>query len=301
MTNVHTAGLPIVVGVDWSESALEAVRWAAREAEWRRVGLRLINAFGWTVSGHSSDPRLGAHYRNELLFRAREQVETAASAAAQVAPDIEITRDVRTGPPIAVLVAESHEAQLVVVGSRGAGGFTDLLVGSVAVALAAHAACPVVVVRGARHGDPPPMEGPVVVGVDGSPTSEAALAFAYEAAAARRAPLVAVHTWQDNLVGLELAPLPDWEAIETDERQLLAERLAGWGEKFPDVHVQRVVTRDRPAHTLVEQSACAQLVVVGSRGRGSFAGLVLGSVSHALLHHAKCPVAVVRPVADLSR
>ncbi len=141
---------------------------------------------------------------------------------------------------------------------------------------------------------------PVVVGVDGSPTSEAAVGFAYEAAASRRVGLVAVHTWSDTVADPELAVLLDRQVIEDGERRVLAERLAGWGEKFPDVAVERVVTCDGPAHALLGRAAGAQLVVVGSRGRGEFAGLVLGSVSNALVHRAPCPVAVVRP-ADAGR
>jgi nucleotide-binding universal stress UspA family protein len=135
-----------------------------------------------------------------------------------------------------------------------------------------------------------------MVGIDGSPISEAALAFAFEAAVARKVPLIAVHAWTDGVLEAAVAPLLDWDAIEVDEHRLLAERLAGWGEKYPDVEVRRVVARDRPAHALIEQATviAAQLVVVGSRGRGSAAGLVLGSVSHAVLHHSPCPVAVVR-------
>ncbi len=301
MTSVHRAQEPILVGVDGSEPALEAVRWAAREAERRRAGLRVVSAFAWMPTSHPDDPRRGADSREARLSSVRELVGAAATVAAQVAPGVEVTRAVLAGYPVQTLVTEAAHAQLVVVGDRGLGGLTGLLVGSVAVALAAAAACPVVVVRGAEPGGQVPTEGPVVVGVDGSPGSEAALAFAYEAAAARRAPLVAVHTWQDYLVDLTVGPLSDWDAVETEEHQILAERLAGWGEKFPDVRVQRVVTIDRPAHALVEQSASAQHVVVGSRGRGNFAGLVLGSVSHALLHHAKCPVAVVRPDAAKGR
>ena len=134
-----------------------------------------------------------------------------------------------------------------------------------------------------------------MVGIDGSPTSEAALAFAFEAADLRGVPLVAVHTWTDYQIESTMVAVLEGDAIDADEHRLLAERLAGWSEKFPDVSVQRLVTRYRPAHTLIEQSAHAQLVVVGSRGRGGFAGMLLGSVSHALLHHAACPVAVVRP------
>ncbi|MDF3048967.1 MAG: universal stress protein [Pseudonocardia sp.] len=141
-----------------------------------------------------------------------------------------------------------------------------------------------------------PLPEPVVVGVDGSPTSEAAAAFAFEAASLRGVPRVAVHVSRDLSVDPRMAPLMDWDAVESDEREVLAERLADWLEKYPDVPVRRLVVRDRPARTLVEESGRAQLVVVGSRGRGGFRGLLLGSVSQALLHHAHCPVAVVRPV-----
>jgi nucleotide-binding universal stress UspA family protein len=293
--NAPQANRPIVAGVDGSATALEAVRWAAREAERREAPLRLVNAFGWSTGHHIGDPGFGGDYHEVLLKGARDEVAAAAAAAIGVAPGVVVEQEVVTGFPVAILNAESTRAQLVVLGDRGLGGFTGLLIGSVAVALAARASCPVVVVRGATYDSPPPLEGPVVVGVDGSATSEGALAFAYEAAHLRGIPLVAVHTWQDLLVDPAVAPLLDWDAIEADEHRLLGEWLAGWSERYPDVPVERVVTRDRPARTLVEQSGRAQLVVVGSRGRGGISGLLLGSVSHALLHHAKCPVAVVRP------
>jgi nucleotide-binding universal stress UspA family protein len=290
----HQVRRAVVAGVDGSESALAAVRWAAREAVRRRLPLRLVHAFGWPNTQHIGDPGLGVDYREVLLRVAREQVSAAADAAAAAVPGVEIDQRVEVGYPIPVLEAESRHAQLLVLGNRGLGGVTSLLVGSVAVALAAHATCPVVVVRGAE-----PIatsdQLPVVVGVDGTPRSEAAIAFAFDAADAYRVPLVAVHTWWDLLVDPTLDPLIDWEAIETTEQEVLAERLAGWSEKYPDVEVRRIVTRDRPAHQLFEQAQRAQLVVVGSRGRGTFSGLVLGSVSHALLHHAPCPIAVVRP------
>jgi nucleotide-binding universal stress UspA family protein len=171
-----------------------------------------------------------------------------------------------------------------------------LLIGSVAVDLAAHASCPVVVVRGPEPDYTAPRPEPVVVGVDGSPTSEAAVAFAFEAAALQNVPLVAVHVWHDLLVDPTMAPLLDWDVVESDEREVLAERLAGWTAKYPDVPVRRLVACDRPGRALVDESGRAQLVVVGSRGRGGFRGMLLGSVSQALLHHAHCPVAVVRAV-----
>jgi nucleotide-binding universal stress UspA family protein len=180
-----------------------------------------------------------------------------------------------------------------VLGTRGLGGLTGLLVGSVAVGLAAQAACPVVVVRGVDRD--PHSTDPVVLGVDGSPTSEAATAFAFAAAADRKVSLVAVHSWNLTLVDPQVNGLIDWAALAEDERALLSGRLAGWVEKYPEVPVVEVIARDGAAHALVEQSKNAQLVVVGSRGRGNLAGLVLGSVSHAVLHRGHCPVAVVRP------
>jgi nucleotide-binding universal stress UspA family protein len=293
--NAAQVGRPVVAGVDGSDSALEAVRWAAREAHRRRVPLRLISAFGWTTGHHLGDPGFGTDYITVLLQKARDEVAAAAATASSLAPELAIEQEVITGFPVPVLNGEAARAQLVVLGDRGLGGFTGLLAGSVAVALATHAPCPVVVVRGPAPGASSPLEGPVVVGIDGSPTSEAALAFAFEAADLRGVPLVAVHTWTDYQIESTMVAVLEGDAIDADEHRLLAERLAGWSEKFPDVPVQRLVTRYRPARTLVEQSQHAQLVVVGSRGRGGFAGLMLGSVSHALLHHAACPVAVVRP------
>jgi nucleotide-binding universal stress UspA family protein len=228
------------------------------------------------------------------------RLATATAAATAVARDLPVEQVETTGSPVGVLQAESIRAEPVVLGDRGLGGFAGLLIGSVAVALAAHAACPVVVVRGPEPDRMVPRSEPVVVGVDGSPTSEGAVAFAFEAAALRGVPLVAVHTWFDTVVDSTMAPLIDWDATETDEREVLAERLAGWAEKYPDMTVRRLVTRDRPARALVEESGRAQLVVVGSRGRGGISGLLLGSVSQALLHHAACPVAVVQgsPAAE---
>jgi nucleotide-binding universal stress UspA family protein len=288
---------PVVAGVDGSEGGLQAVRWVAVEAARRRLPLRLLAAHAWPSGGLVGDPGLGVDPRAVLRDAVLGHLDTAARAAARVAGDLEIERVEVTGFPEAVLEAESRRAELVVVGNRGLGGFTGLLIGSVAVALAAHAECPVVVVRGAEPDQAAPLPEPVVVGVDGSPQSEAALAFAFAAADLRRVPLVAVHAWWDLLVDPTMAPLVDWDAAEADEHEVLAERLAGWTQTYPDVPVRRLVVRDRPARALVEESGRAQLVVAGSRGRGGLRGMLLGSVSQALLHHAHCPVAVVRQSA----
>jgi nucleotide-binding universal stress UspA family protein len=284
----------VVAGVDGSESALTAVRWAAREAMRRRLPLRLVHAFSWPDTQHFGDPGLGFDYQEVLVRAAHEQVSAAADAAVAAAPGVELEWQVAPGYPIPMLEAESRRAQLLVLGTRGLGGVTGLVLGSVTVALAACAACPVVVVRGSEPLDA--LVGlPVVVGVDGTPNSEAAIAFAFGAADARRVPVIAVHTWWDSVIHPAPDLLLDWDSVEAQEREVLAERLAGWGEKYPDVHVQRIVACDRPAHRLLERARGAQLLVVGSRGRGTFSGLLLGSVSHALLHHARCPVVIVRP------
>ncbi len=289
-------GRTVVVGIDGSESALRAVRWAAAEAARRRVPLRVVTAFEWTQDHAVGQLKLDSSYRDIMLGQARRHLSEAASVAEQSADGLEVEQQLIVGFPIPVLTAESRRAQLVVIGDRGLGGVAGLLLGSVATALSAHADAPLVVVRGDH--EVPGLSGPIVVGIDCSPVSEAALAFAFDAAAAREMPLIVVHTWWDVFVEPALAPLLDWDAIESDEHRALAERLAGWSEKYPDVPVQRIVRRDRPAHALTELSRNAQLVVVGSRGRGGFTGMLLGSVSHAVLHRAHCPVAVVRPRAE---
>jgi nucleotide-binding universal stress UspA family protein len=286
----------VVAGVDGSECGLQAVRWAAAEASRRHLPLRLVAAHAWPSGGLVGDPGLGVDYRAVLRDVVVGHLAAAGAEALQAAPGLEVEQVEVTGYPEPVLQAESARAEMVVLGDRGLGGFTGLLIGSVAVAVTARASCPVVVVRGPEPDRTPQLE-PVVVGVDGSPTSEAAVAFAFEEASLRHVPLVAVHVWRDLLVDPTMAPLLDWDAIEADEREVLAERLAGWSQKYPDVSVRRLVVRDRPAGALVEESGRAQLVVVGSRGRGGFQGLLLGSVSQALLHHAHCPVAVVRPTS----
>jgi nucleotide-binding universal stress UspA family protein len=281
--------LPIVVGIDGSSSAVDAARWAAQEAARRTAPVYLVSAFGWSGHRHLGDPGLG-RYRESLL---QDSWKTVADAARHVAEGVEISELTLDGFPVPLLVTESRTAGLLVIGDRGLGGFTSLLIGSVAIRLAAQAECPVVVVRGEDPSD----TGPVVVGVDGSPISEAALEFAFDAADSRGVPLIAVHVWNDYAVAFAVTEPVEWDSVEAEESRLLAERLAGWNEKYPDVEVRRVIVSDGPAHALIEQATAskAQLVVVGSHGRGSAAGLVLGSVSHALLHHSPCPVAVVRP------
>ena len=286
----------VVVGVDGSDDALRAVRWGAAEAGRRDVPLRLMLAFGWAHDQVPGHPGLGEGYRETLLAQARDRLVRAAAVAEAEVPGIDVEQQLVVGSPIAVLGDEARRAALLVLGGRGLGRVEGLLVGSVTAALAAHAPCPVVVMRGPVREPSQVASLPVVVGVDGSATSDAAVGFAMEAAAARNVGVVAVHSWWEPVLDPAMAVMIfDWDAIQAEETRLLAQRMAGWSEKFPAVLVEHLTTRDRPVHSLLEQAERAQLLVVGSRGRGGFSSLVLGSVGHAVLHRSPCPVAVVRP------
>lgn len=295
MNTVGTEPHAVVVGVDGSAPALSAVRWAAHEAARREVPLRLVHVCYLVPVRHPRQVTPPPKYYEAILSQGRHWLNQAADVARTAVPGITLTTDLRDGVTAEVLVGESNTAQLVVLGSRGLGGFTGLLLGSVAVAVSAHAHCPVVVLRPAVQDGPVTSPGPVVVGVDGSSLSDAAVRFAFEAAAMSGAPLVALHTWFDaDVVGTWAPVILDRKWIEDEETKVLDKAIAGWMEKFPDVAVRKLVEREHPAHALLRHAAGAQLVVVGSRGRGALTGLGLGSVSQALLHHAECPVAVVR-------
>lgn len=284
---------PIVCGVDGSDSALAAAGWAAQECARLQVPLLLVHAFMLPTRGYPEVVLVGNDIRHAMEEQGRAWLEEARAAARAAAPEVEVTTEVVCCGAGALLIELSKTARQVVVGSRGLGTVTGLLIGSTAVALAAHAQSPVVVVRGTAVPG-----GPVVVGVDGSPTSEAALAFAFEEASLRNTSLTAITTVTDFAAdsAYTMSRLGiDWGQVEEDERRLLAERLAGWQEKYPDVVVNRIALRDRPARALMRYGAEAQLLVVGSHGHGGFVGMLIGSTSQALVHHAPCPLAIVRP------
>jgi nucleotide-binding universal stress UspA family protein len=287
---------PVVVGIDGSESALRAVGWAAEEAGRRGAVLRLVQACE-VLTGYAPLVVDWHALHMAVADRGREWLDRARTAAEEAVPGLRVHTALELTPPVPTLIKESREAALLVLGSRGLGGFTGLVLGSTSVEVSGRAHCPVVVVRDAAAAP----DGPVVVGVDGTPVGEAAIAFAFAEASARDADLVAVHAWSDLV--LEAAYLGDAAALdfavfEQRAEEILAERLAGWQEKYPEVHVTREIVRDRPTGTLLRHGEHARLLVVGSRGRGGFRGLLLGSTSQHLLHHAACPVAVVRTAQE---
>jgi nucleotide-binding universal stress UspA family protein len=287
-------GNRVVVGIDGSDSALCAVRWAVAEARRRGCALRLVHAVE-LPSGYAPHVVDRRALHTAMTDRGNSWLDKARAEAAAADPDLPVDTVLREASPVVTLVTESDDAELVVLGSRGLGGFTGLVIGSTAVELAGRAHCPLVVVRAEAASER--TAGPVVVGVDGSPVGEAAIAFAYEQASARRTDLVAVHAWSDLVLEAAYtsgAAAIDFAPLEQRAAETLAERLAGWQEKYPDVRVTREVARDRPARALLRHAGHAQLLVVGTRGRGGFRGLLLGSTSQHLLHHADCPVAVVR-------
>jgi nucleotide-binding universal stress UspA family protein len=287
----------VVVGVDGSESALHAVRWAAGEARRRNAPLRLVHVSFLAPVRHPKQMAPPPDYRAALLEQGQDWLDDALEAARRTVPGIEAVTDLRAGVVADALIDESSSAQLVVLGSRGLGGFSALLVGSVAIALSAHGHCPIVVIRSSTVDGSPAGSGPVVVGVDGSELSDAALTFAFEAAATRAVPLVVLHTWLDVTMTGSWTALPwmvDWDLVQAEEEKALAEHIAGWCDKYSHVEVRPTVVRGRPDRVLLEHGAGAQLIVVGCRGRGALMGVGLGSVSQTLLHHAECPVAVVR-------
>ncbi|MER7007726.1 universal stress protein [Dactylosporangium sp. NPDC000555] len=272
----------IVVGYDGSDEARWAVDWAAAEAERTGSQLQIVNAYqiSWP----------GAYY-----VAVAEQITAAREVAERLVTEIVArVRERGTGidvfgvsveaPPASTLLDLGDAgARMVVVGNRGAGGLTNLVMGSVSQQVATHSRVPIVVVRGRAAA----VDGPVVVGVDGSASSDTALALAFEAARARGAGVIAIRA---HVTPAQPAlPLPD---VEGQERAALDASLADWTQRYPDVKVEALVAAGRAAKVLVDVSHTAQLVVVGSRGHGGFAGLLLGSVGQQLMQHAECPVLI---------
>lgn len=281
----------ILVAVDGSPCAKAAVDWAARAAAQRNIPLRLVHVVtpGMVVWPELAVPPGYAQWEEEL---AAEVTKSAAEVAEKAAPGVQVHTEQIDGPSVTTLIDLSKEASMIVVGSHGRGGLARALVGSVSSSLVRHAHCPVAVIRDEEIPAQTPAHAPVVVGIDGSPASEKATAIAFDEASWRKVDLVAVHAVSDS--DLVEVPRADWDSLEQRGGEVLAERLAGWQERYPDVHVTRVVQWSRPASAIVEAAEKAQLVVVGSHGRGGFAGMLLGSVASSVVQATPVPVIVAR-------
>ncbi|WP_316574766.1 universal stress protein [Nocardia canadensis] len=295
--NPHrSVGAEVVVGADGSTGSAIAVRWAARVAVARNRRLRIVHSIDpvTTATPRGLYDAFVAFTMQDIRLRAERVLAGALDDALVVAPELAVSTELTDGNAARALVERSAQAHLVVLGATASTGSMAHL-GSTLLAVTSHARGCVVVVRGS---DPDTRTGPVVVGVDGSTVGEPAIAAAFAEAAERGSDLVAVHAWSDLSRGgfagssyLEL-PIPDFD---TAEEALLAERLAGWTEQYPEVVVRREIELYDPRERLARWSRTASLIVVGSRGRGGFRGLLLGSTSNWLVQHADCPVLVVHP------
>lgn len=281
----------VVVGVDGSPSNEPALEWAVRYASERRLPLTLAHAAG--------DPGdaiefLGPDEADRALRDKAQRITHHAVAAVQrIAPQLEVDVIAPLEDARHVLVELSGRASMLVVGSRGRGAVRSLLLGSVSTAVAAHASCPVAVVRPAER-DEDGVRGHVVVGVDGSRASSAAVELAFDLASTEHRELDAVHCWSLNDAFVDPASYSQrLDAADRHER-LLSEALAGYTEKFPDVVVNRLLPDVSPSAGLLGESDSASVVVVGSRGRSGLTS-VFGSVSRSVVEQAHCTVVVVRP------
>lgn len=284
----------ILVGVDGSPSSNAAVEWAARAAALHNLPLTLVHVLAPPVVMTFPETPMPPGYTEWQQEQGERQLREAVVIAETQSENLRVDAQLVVGSTVPMLVEASRDAARLVVGSRGHGLLRRSLLGSVSSSLVRHAHCPVVVVHEADpDSDPHSDTAPVVVGIDGSPVSEAATELAFAEASLRGVELVAVYAWHDS--GMLDFPGIDLAAMASDGELALAERLAGWRERYPDVTVRRVVVCDRPADQLIEQSKQAQLVVVGSHGRGGFTGMLLGSVSQAVVQSAHAPVLVVRP------
>jgi nucleotide-binding universal stress UspA family protein len=280
---------PVVVGIDVMNNNGPVLKWAVREADARHLALRVVHAYGPVVA----NPWAPATYeRNEIEVLRRASEDVVAKTLGQVrilSPDLSAIGAAVEGDARQVLIAESATAPITVLGSRHLASMGATLLGSVGCGVSAGARGPIVVVRG-PSGDPEEGAG-VVVGIDGSEPAEDVLEFAFNFASTHAAPLRAVMCWRpDPLAAIRWRPE---QPVPPRAELWLAETIAGWQEKFPDVEVHSAVIRDHPVSGLVAESMAQRLLVVGNRGRHPLADTLLGSIAQGVLHHATCPVAVI--------
>ncbi|MEU6080003.1 universal stress protein [Streptomyces sp. NPDC047108] len=285
----------IAVGVDGSLESLAAADWAAQEALLRNTSLRLVQAWEWKVHPGALAPSNDTQrdWATRLLHEAEERIKS-------LHPELAVTTELASGTPVAALLAASADAALLVLGSRGLGGIVGFLLGSTGLETLAEATRPVVLVRPGEQGQSEPERSPtsgreVVLGLDLHRPSDDVIAFAFEAADRRQAPLRVAYAWEVPPVH-RYASGPGHDTTprqEDEEREALTEALRPWRSKFPDIDVGEAPVCGRAGHHLVEAAARAGLLVIGRRAQNPGHGTHLGPVAHAVIHHARCPVAVI--------
>ena len=284
----------VIVGIDGSPESDAAVGWAAHDAAIRGVPLTVLHVVSPASATWAQAPTLEQTPEEQqaegrsLLAHASAIARDAAAGTAQLRITGELLSSVT---PVPTLVEQSNDAELIVVGSRGRGALSRSILGSVSAGLIRHAHCPVALIRQDDPQTPHPTTGPVVVGIDGS-TSDLATAIAFAEASLRNTDVLALHAWND--IDMNAIPGYDWSPTTAKEGHLLDAGLAGWRERYPDVPVENRLVSDRAAHALVDAAESAQLVVVGTHGSGAFAGMLLGSVSNAVVQAVHRPVIVAR-------
>jgi nucleotide-binding universal stress UspA family protein len=287
----------VLVGIDGSDHSLDALDLAADEAVLRDCSLRVLTVIHWPILATPTAPESSPQIDGALIRAARSDVDAAARRASRRHPGLRVTTDVVVGAAAGALIEESGRAELLVVGHRGTGGFVGLVTGSVVTQVARRARCPVIVAHrpSAPHDAP---EGPVVVGIDGSPHSERAVEFAFDEASRRGVTLVAVQVWSQPLHpanGGSRRAEEESEAAQEAAARSVEGTLRPYRRRYPGLTVTTELPQSADVEdALVRRSKDAALVVVGSRGRGALAGALLGSVGQALVHHGEGPVAIVR-------
>jgi nucleotide-binding universal stress UspA family protein len=289
----------VVVGVDGSSEATHAAQWAAAVADRLAAPLHIVHAMasvGHTLAD-ASITAIHAAAVEDQRDASEKFLRTVADHVHTDHPELTVTTAAVTEPAGEALVEASRHARLVVVGCDDVSPAGALLAGSTTLAVATHAACPMVAWRGA---DIAPNDRPVVVGADGGPDEKAALAAAFEFADRFSTPLRAVRSWTMRQPGaaVTIPYLIDWDAIENTQRRELTETTDGWHKRYPGVDVSLFVAPDKPSHALLHQLGDAQIVIVGSRRRSPLKSIVLGSTGLNLLHHSPIPVMICPTVHD---
>lgn len=285
----------VIVGVDGSSASHAAVRWAAHDAALRHVPLTLVHVLLMPVALTLPEMVMAYGVVEERVDRhGRDVLEQARQVAQQSLADsaVDVQIKMPTGNVVSTLSDMSKEASMLVVGGQGENASQQRHLGSVSQGVLHHAHCPVAIISDidVTAGS----TAPVLVGIDGSPASEVATAVAFDEASRRGVGLIALHSWSD--FGPYRIPTVDWEPQLEAGKEALAERMAGWQERYPDVTVERRLVWGEPAYTLAAAAEEAQLLVVGSHGRGGFAGMLLGSVSSTVVQIARVPLIVARVV-----